>query len=140
MGWWLMTHESASMAFIGVLACGVFAADLSYLASRWQGFRTEFDRGFLLGFGAPLIAVVGAKLLGLNRAIGPDRVEAARRIGLGNSFAVAILALSLGLAYDLEGHFPLGFLLGCLAALAALFTVLSLWWRARGVPSRSRSA
>ena len=140
LGWWLMIHDSATTLIIGVGAAGLLIADLIYLASRWHGFGSRFDRGFLLGFGGPLVAALAVRSAGGYRPIGSDRVSAARTAGVANSVAALIFGASLVAAFALEGHFPLGFILGGFAAIFGLFAAFSVWWSIRGLPSQRRSA
>jgi hypothetical protein len=83
-GWWLMTHESVLNLVVGVAAVGLLVVDVSYLALRWRGFGTCFDRGFLLGFAGPLISVLAMKSLGLFRPIGSaEPVKSGETVGRG---------------------------------------------------------
>ena len=130
LGWWVMTHDRAGAALIGCAALAVLIADLIYVASRWHGLQGQLARGFAFGFGVLLVVGLIAKVIGLDKPIGPDRRKARIRARFSNLVALLVIGLLI-VAPRWFGGSTTGVLLGEVAAVAAFFTAFTAWWVAR---------
>jgi hypothetical protein len=104
-------------------ACILPAADLTYVATRWDGVTEPFGRAFLPGFAALALCGLIARALGAGNP--SARPSAGRRRATRNNVvfvAVVIVSVSSGRVFGNQ----IAWLLGAFATLACFFALVCL--------------
>jgi hypothetical protein len=114
-----MTHETGGAMLVGSVACLVLAGIAIYSVDAWG--TAHYGRNLGAGFLATAVAAVIGKGMGLGKPIGADRRAARVRARATNALLVVLLVAFL---VTMAGN-ETPTLLGCLAAVAALFVFFS---------------